>query len=115
MDKSLYTFLDKETKKTFETIFYHFHHVRFYENNIVDFGWRHPTMPVVEKMYTPYILQLREVEQLVKTIKPDFNIPLQKFTLIKTGGLRNKLKYVYKKYYRFNVFNTEKLISKYKD
>jgi hypothetical protein len=112
--ENLITFLDKKTNSTFKTIFYHFHHVRFYESNIVDFGWRHPTMPVVEKMYAPYILKLREVEGLVKTIKPAFNIPLQKFTLIKTGGLRNKLKYVYKKYYRFNVFNTEKLISKYK-
>ncbi len=110
---NIITFLDKTKGKTFNTIFYHFHHVRFYQNNVVDFGWRHPTMPVIQKMYTPYILKLREVEVLVRSIDQKFNIPLQKFTLIKTGGLRNKLKYMYKKFYRFNVFNVEKLIAKY--
>ena len=107
------TFLDKQTNTTFEAIFYHFHHVRFYKNNIVDLGWRHPTIPVVKNLYTPYIIKLQEVEKLVKSVYPEFNVPLQNFTLIKTGGLRNKLKYLYKKYYRYNVFNTKRLISKY--
>lgn len=112
-DNNVITFKDNSNNTTFEAIFYHFHHVRFYQNNIVDLGWRHPTMPVVKNMYTPYILKLKAVENLVKSIQPNFNVPLQKFTLIKTGGLRNKLKYMYKKYYRFNVFNVNKLIAKY--
>lgn len=112
-ENNIITFEDKINNTTFEAIFYHFHHTRFYENNIVDLGWRHPTMPVVKNLYTPYIIKLNEAEELVKSIYPTFNIPLQKFTLIKTGGLKNKLKYLYKKYYRFNVFNTQKLISKY--
>lgn len=110
---AIITFKDNINNTTFEAIFYHFHHVRFYQNNIVDLGWRHPTMPVVKNLYVPYIMALQEAENLVKSIYPSFNVPLQKFTLIKTGGLRNKLKYLYKKYYRFNVFNTKKLIAKY--
>lgn len=111
--ENIITFKDTQTNTNFEAIFYHFHHVRFYENNIVDLGWRHPTMPVVKNLYTPYIIELQKVEKLVKSVYPCFNVPLQKFTLIKTGGLKNKLKYLYKKYYRFNVFNTKKLIAKY--
>lgn len=110
---NIITFKDKATNSTFEAIFYHFHHVRFYQNDLVDLGWRHPTMPVVQNLYAPYIVQLQKVEQLVKSVHPEFHVPLQKFTLIKTGGLRNKLKYWYKKYYRFNVFNVNKLIDKY--
>lgn len=110
---NIITFKDNTDNTTFEAIFYHFHHVRFYQNNIVDLGWRHPTMPVVKNLYVPYIMALQETENLVKSVHPSFNVPLQKFTLIKTGGLRNKLKYLYKKYYRFNVFNTQKLIAKY--
>lgn len=110
---NIITFKDTINNNTFEAIFYHFHHVRFYQNDVVDLGWRHPTMPVVKYLYTPYIIELQNIELLVKKIHPEFNIPLQKFTLIKTGGLRNKLKYLYKKYYRFNVFNTKKLIAKY--
>ena len=110
---NIITFKDKQTNSTFEAIFYHFHHVRFYQDDQVDLGWRHPTMPVVKNLYAPYIVKLREVEEWVRLVKPDFHIPLQKFTLIKTGGLKNKLKYLYKKYYRFNVFNTKKLIARY--
>lgn len=106
-------FLDKSSNKQFEAIFYHFHHVRFYKNNIVDLGWRHPTMPVVKNLYTPYIIKLFEVEKLVKSIVPTFNVPLQDFTLIKTGGVKNKIKYLIKKVGKFNVFNTQKLIENY--
>lgn len=111
--QNLITFKDPKTNNTFEAIFYHFHHVRFYLNNTVDLGWRHPTMPVVKNLYVPYIIELQKTETLVKAVYPDFKITLQPFTLIKTGGLKNKLKYIYKKYLRFNVFNTEKLISEF--
>lgn len=108
------TFLDKTKNQAFEAVFYHFHHTRFFKNDIVDLGWRHPTMPVVKNLYVPYILKLQEVEALVKSIEPSFNIPLQDFTLIKNGGLKNKLKFLLKKYGRFNVYNTKKLIAEYK-
>lgn len=111
--QNVITFKDQKTNNTFEAIFYHFHHVRFYLNNTVDLGWRHPTMPVVKNLYVPYIIELQKTETLVKSVYPDFKITLQPFTLIKTGGFKNKLKYIYKKYLRFNVFNTEKLISEF--
>lgn len=106
-------FLNTEDKSTFEAIFYHYHYVRFYRNNIVDLGWRSLTKAIVKNLYTPYIMELQEIEKYIKTIQVGYNIPLQNFTLNKTGGLKNKLKYLYKKLYRFNIYNSKKLISDY--
>jgi len=106
-------FKDNDRNVNFEAIFYHFHHVRFFKNDIVDLGWRHPTMPVVGNLYVPYIMELARVDSLVKSIDTTFNIPLQDFKLIKSEGLKNKIKYLIKVIYRYNVFNTKKLIAKY--
>ena len=114
-NKNVITFQNKENNSTFEAIFYHFHHTRFFKNDIVDLGWRHPTMPVVKNLYVPYIIKLSEVEQLVKSIDPSFDIPLQDFTLIKSRGLKDKIKYLIKRFGRFNVFNTKKLIEEYRN
>lgn len=107
-------FLDKAGNRKFEAVFYHFHHVRFYRNDIADFGWRHPTMLVVKNLYVPYIIELQENEKTVQTVDSGFNIPLQAFTLIKNNGLKNKIKYLIKTVLRYNVFNTKKLIAEYK-
>lgn len=111
--ENVITFLDKKSNSTFEAIFYHFHHVRFFKNDIVDLGWRHPTMPVVANLYVPYIIELGKIEKLVKSIDSTFDIPLQDFKLIKSEGLKNKIKYLIKTVYRYNVFNTKKIIAKY--
>lgn len=108
------TFIDKKNNSKFEAIFYHFHHVRFFKNDIVDLGWRHPTMPVVNNLYVPYIKELNENETIVKQIDAEFNIALKDFTLINNSGIKNKIKYLIKTVYRYNVFNTKKLIAKNK-
>jgi len=107
-------FLNKKDNTKFEAVFYHFHHVRFFKNDIVDLGWRHPTMPVVNNLYVPYIEALNENESVVKQIDSDFNIPLKEFTLINNSGIKNKIKYLIKMVYRYNVFNSKKLIAKNK-
>jgi hypothetical protein len=107
------TFLDRKTNKQFQAIFYHFHHVRFYKNNLVDFGWRHPTYAVIKTLYIPYISALNDVETYVKTIVPEFHIPQQELTGISAFGWKNKIKYFIKKYARFNVFDVRKLLKKY--
>lgn len=106
-------FLDKSTNTNFEAVFYHFHHVRFFKNDVVDLGWRHPTMPVVANLYVPYMMGLTAAENKVKAIDSSFHIPLQEFKLITSRGLKDKIKYLIKVVYRYNVFNTKKLISKY--
>ncbi|HET6244975.1 MAG TPA: glycosyl transferase [Bacteroidia bacterium] len=108
---NIITFIHKKDNSKFEAVFYHFHHVRFFKNDIVDLGWRHPTMPVVNNLYVPYIKELSDNENVVKLMDPGFNIPLQEFALIKSKGLKNKIKYLIKMVYRYNVFNTKKLIA----
>ena len=107
------TFKDPVKNSNFEAVFYHFHHVRFFKNDIVDLGWRHPTMPVVANLYVPYIIELGQIEESLKSIDAKFNIPLQDFKLIKSQGFKNKIKYLIKVFYRYNVFNTKKIIAKY--
>lgn len=106
-------FYDPVGGKEFETVFYHFHHVRFFKGDIVDLGWRHPTMPVVKNLYTPYIIELRKKEADIKLAFPEYKIELQPFTIINDKGLKNKLKFLYKSFFRFNIFNVQKLISAY--
>lgn len=105
-------FFDKASNSKFEAVFYHFHHVRFFKNDIVDLGWRHPTMPVVNNLYAPYVIELQKNEEAVKQIDKDFNILLKDFTLINNDGLKNKIKYLLKVVFRYNVFNTKNLIAK---
>lgn len=106
-------FEDATSSKKFEAVFYHFHHVRFFEKDIVDLGWGHPTMPVVINLYAPYILELNRREMEVKQVDPHFHISLQRFALIRNEGLKDTFKFLYKKYFRYNIFNTKKIISRY--
>lgn len=106
-------FIDTTNSKKFEAIFYHFHYVRFFKKDIVDLGWRHPTMPVVVNLYAPYILELNRREIEIKQVDSHFHIPLQDFALLKNEGLKDTLKFLYKKYFRYNIFNTKKIIAYY--
>jgi hypothetical protein len=106
-------FINKQDNSKFEAVFYHFHHVRFFKNDVADFGWRHPTLPVVKNLYVPYIEELQKSESMIHKVDPEFHIPLKEFTLIQTSGIKNKIKYLIKMVYRYNVFNTKKLLAKY--
>ncbi|HET7817691.1 MAG TPA: glycosyl transferase [Bacteroidia bacterium] len=109
-NKNKIIFHDKKSDQDFEAIFYHFHHVRFFKNDIVDLGWRHPTMPVVKKLYAPYIIELIETEKEIKKTDPNFNIPLTNFSLIKNEGIKDKIKFLLKTVFRYNVFNSKILV-----
>ncbi len=106
-------FHDLINKNDFSAIFYHFHHVRFFQNDLVDLGWRHPTLPVVKKLYAPYIIQLGQMDEKIKLVSGDYKLNLQPFSIINDKGIKNKLKFFYKSFFRFNVFNVKKLISEY--
>ena len=106
-------FLDKVNNNPFKAVFYHFHHVRFFKDDIVDLGWRHPTMPVVKNLYVPYIDELQKSDKMILHLDPNFLIPLQKFTLIKNNGIKAKLKYLLKMVFRYNVFNVKKIMANY--
>jgi len=76
-NKSLYC---KEIKsgKDFKVIFYHFHYLRLYKNNIIELGRRFLSNQVRDYFYKPYILLLDEIKneilKLDKNIIPDENL-----------------------------------------
>lgn len=111
------TFIDKKDNLIFEAVFYHFHHVRFFKNDIVDLGWHDPTLTVINNFYVPYIKELATNEDIVKRFDNEFNIPLKDFNIDKRPGAINLVKYLIKYFIkvvcRYNVFNTKKLIAKY--
>jgi len=76
-NKSLYC---KEIKsgKDFKVIFYHFHYLRLYKNNIIELGRRFLSNQVRDYFYKPYILLLDEIKneilKLDENIIPDENL-----------------------------------------
>jgi hypothetical protein len=104
---------EKSTGKIFEAVFYHFHHVRFFKGDLVDLGWRYPGKSIIIQLYAPYILELNQAESEIKRMDPDFEIPAPEFALIKNDGLKDTLKFWYKKIFRYNLFRTENIIRQY--
>lgn len=110
--ENIILFQERLTGKKFEAVFFHFHHVRFFKNDIVDLGWRKIDDKVIMQMYLPYFKELWRLEDLVKSIDPTFDIPLENYGLINNSGLKNKLKYLYKVIFRLSIYNTKKLLKK---
>jgi len=104
IDKKIYG-IDKISKSNFEIIFYHFHFVRFYQNNTVDIGWHIIPRKIKEKIYLPYILNIMEIEkelQLKYSEYKPFKYPVNK------SGIKEFSKFLFKKVLRYNIINLQK-------
>ena len=97
-------FYNKKDLTTFELVFYHFHYVRFYKNNLVDLGWFKLDKSIIDNIYKPYIKQLDKQKKRVQTLEKTFDIPLKAFTILEEQGLKNKLKCLVKRTIRYNLF-----------
>lgn len=64
---------EKNTGKQAEVIFYHFHYLRFYHNNIVELGRRHFTEEVIDIFYKPYINLLVDIKEKILKIDNSFD------------------------------------------
>jgi len=97
-----------KTNNKFETVFYHFHYLRFYENDEIELGRRVLTQNVLDTFYKPYILLLENIKKEVALLDSSFdpNGSSQKPVNWKTPLLfiYRKLKGVY------NIFNKEDLL-----
>lgn len=107
--------IEKSTGKQFVAVFYHFHHVRFFKGGLVDLGWRYPGKSIILQIYAPYILELMQIESELKKTDSTFEIPVPEFALIKNEGLKDTMKFWYKKIFRYNLFRTENIINRYLD
>lgn len=107
------TMMEKKSGKKFNAVFYHFHHVRFFKGGLVDLGWRYPGKSIILWIYAPYILELIKTEADILETEPSFSIPVPDYALIKNEGLKDRLKFWYKKIFRYNLFRTEDIIRSY--
>ncbi len=59
---------EKKFGKEFEVIFYHFHYLRFYKNNIIELGRRYLNEEVKDYFYKPYIMVLDKIKDEITKI-----------------------------------------------
>ena len=111
-DQNNIMMMEIKSDKKFQAIFYHFHYVRFYSNDFVDFGWFKLENNIITNFYIPYIKSLKESLKLVREISPDFQEGLRPFSLKDKDTLKNKVKITYKYISKYNLHKIEKLLSK---
>lgn len=94
---------ERKSGKEFEVIFYHFHYLRFYKNNIIELGRRYLTEEVKDYFYKPYIKVLDKIKDEVSKI--DENLyPFENMYFPK--NLKTSLISFWRKYRgTYNVFN----------
>jgi hypothetical protein len=112
-DKPKLTLKTKQDNKTFDAVFFHFHYVRFYENDLVDLGWMKLDKQIVNVIYVNYLKQLDKALDVVKNIEPLFEEKLRPFSFSNADNIKEKLKILFKKITRYNLFDKEQLMNRY--
>jgi hypothetical protein len=65
--------IENLTGEKFEVIFYHFHYLRFFTNGKVELGRRTLTQNIIDTFYKPYIRELDNLNQQVRSLDPSIN------------------------------------------
>jgi hypothetical protein len=92
--------IEPKGKIKFESIFFHFHFVRFMPDGYSDLGWNRLHRYVIKLFYLPYILKINEKEKFLEDSFPEYkrvyvsNIPI---------GVKEILKHFYKRITGFNL------------
>ena len=87
----------------FEVIFYHFHYLRFYSDNLVELGRRKLSKNVIEIFYKPYIKYLDELKNQVHEINNSFD---PKEPLPMPGNFKRVILFLYRKFRgTYNIFD----------
>ena len=87
-------------KKEFEIIFFHFHFVRILSDGYADIGWNRLQEDVIDLFYFPYIRKIIEKEKYLKESFPEYRTT---FSPSGHQGIRETLKYFFKRITRFNL------------
>jgi hypothetical protein len=90
----------------FVAIFYHYHYVRFYKNQLVDLGWFSLTKSTIQRLYSDYVKQLELALQQIQKIDSGFKENLRPFSIRDTAGFKGKIKVIVKFVTRLNLFKT---------
>ena len=101
--------IENNTNSKFEMIFYHFHYLRFYENNKIEFGRRTLSNEVLNLFYKPYIKKLDEAK--IEIDKIDYTLNSHgKSTQPKNW--KTPILFLYRKLFGvYNIFEKEKFLS----
>jgi len=104
------SFKNKQGLTIFEAVFYHFHYVRFYKNNLVDLGWFVLSGQIVRSVYCNYVNELDRAEDMVQQIEPGFLTALRPFSVKDSEGLKEKIKILIKLIFRYNLYRKENML-----
>ena len=102
--------VEYSTNKKFNAVFYHYHYVRFYSNQLVDLGWFKLQKNVVNTFYANYIKELNNALILVQSIEANFKEGLRPFSLKNAETIKDKLKIVLKMASKYNLFHLSKFL-----
>lgn len=100
------TGIEKKSKLKFDIIFFHFHFVRFVDNETVDIGWHYLPKGAVNYFYNPYIKRIIETEELLRNLNSNYKTIL--FTN-KTEGPREFIKKILKQTTKYNLIKLKNL------
>ncbi|MDA0986054.1 MAG: glycosyl transferase [Bacteroidetes bacterium] len=95
-------------KNEYPVIFYHFHYLRFLENNLIELGRRKLSEDVLSLIYAPYIRELEKTKNIISEIDNSFD---SNGTTKNSFTLKTPLIYFWRKLRgTYNIFPTSKFI-----
>jgi hypothetical protein len=89
--------------RNFDAIFYHFHYLKFYDDNRIELGRRTLTENILNIFYKPYV---EELERLKKQISKDDSSFDPHGSQARPNGWKVPLLFIYRKMFGiYNIFN----------
>jgi hypothetical protein len=102
----LLTGVEKKTGKCFDLIYYHFHYVRFLDNDCIDLGWNPIPIDILKKLYFPYIKKILKIEQHLNSTFDDY---ISRYYSTSPSGFKDYLKYFIKKITKLNLIKIKNI------
>ena len=109
-EKSKLSFINKSDKTKFDAVFFHFHYVRFYENDWVDLGWLQLDKSIIFNLYGSYLKELDKKLKYVQSIDTSFKEGLRPFSISQADNFKEKLKIALKLFTKFNLYKKNELL-----
>jgi hypothetical protein len=116
VNRQNYSLIFKElsSNEKFSAVFYHYHYVRFYKNDLVDLGWFSLSKKSVNSLYADYVHQLDIALKQIQLIEVGFKENLRPFSIFEAEGLKGKLKVIIKLIFKINLYKKLDLVNKRK-
>lgn len=97
--------IEKNSQQEYEVVFYHFHHLRFYQNSFLELGHYSLDREVKRHLYRPYLDKLEECSRDIGLIAPGFDpngpVPPARGIVKALGRLQRRLQGNYLPYEKY--------------